>query len=72
MQASPHRARGWCAVQVERGTVMTALGFVLCNLRHNRARAVFTIGSVVVAFLLFGLLMPLERLLESRVELACR
>jgi putative ABC transport system permease protein len=49
---------------------MTALGFVLCNLRHNRARAVFTIGSVVVAFLLFGLLMPLERLLESRVELA--
>ena len=30
----------------------------------------FTLGSVVVAFLLFGLLMPIDRLLQSRVDMA--
>lgn len=49
---------------------MTALGFVARCALHNRARAVFTLGSVAVAFLLFGLLMPLERMLQSRVDLA--
>lgn len=49
---------------------MTALGFVARCALHRRARAVFTLGSVVVAFLLFGLLMPLERMLQSRVDMA--
>lgn len=49
---------------------MKALAFVVHNVRHNRARAVFTLGSVVVAFLLFGLLLPLNRLLHARIDLA--
>lgn len=49
---------------------MTAIGFVVRHALQSRARAVFTLGSVLVAFLLFGLLMPLDRLLQSRVELA--
>lgn len=49
---------------------MKALAFVTRNVLHSRARAVFTLGSVVIAFLLFGLLMPLDRLLHSRIELA--
>jgi len=49
---------------------MSTFELVLRNALHKRARAVFTIGSVVVAFLLLGLLLPLERLLQSRVDLA--
>lgn len=49
---------------------MNAFGFVARSALHRRARAVFTLGSVVVAFLLFGLLMPLERMLQSRVDMA--
>ncbi|MEW6708012.1 MAG: FtsX-like permease family protein [Pseudomonadota bacterium] len=49
---------------------MSPVGFVVRHALQSRARAVFTLGSVVVAFLLFGLLMPLDRLLQSRVEMA--
>lgn len=49
---------------------MTAFGFVVRHALQGRARAVFTVGSVVVAFLLFGLLMPIDRLLQSRVTMA--
>lgn len=49
---------------------MNTLRLVLATIAHRKARAVFTIGSVTVAFLLFGLLLPLERVFNSRVDLA--
>lgn len=49
---------------------MTLARLIVTNVFQKRTRAVFTIGSVVVAFLLFGLLLPLERVFTSRVEFA--
>ncbi|MDP5210784.1 ABC transporter permease [Microbulbifer sp. 2205BS26-8] len=49
---------------------MTLFRLTLSNVFHKKPRAVFTIGSVVVAFLLFGLLLPLERVFNSRLEFA--
>lgn len=43
---------------------------VLSNVFQKKPRAVFTVGSVVVAFLLFGLLLPLERVFNARMEFA--
>lgn len=49
---------------------MTSFDLILRGVLHHKPRAVFTLGSVVVAFMLFGLLMPLERILQSRIDLA--
>ncbi len=49
---------------------MNALGLIASGLLHHKPRTVFTLGSVIVAFTLFGLLMPLERVLQSRIDMA--
>jgi putative ABC transport system permease protein len=49
---------------------VTSFGLIVRGVLHDKPRAVFTLGSVVVAFVLFGLLMPLQRLLHSRIDLA--
>lgn len=47
---------------------MTTLELVVANARRRPARAAFTILTVVVAFVLFGLLLPLNRVFNSGVE----
>jgi len=49
---------------------MTLGRFILRQALRRKLRAIFTIGSVAVAFLLFGLLMPIDRMFQSRIELA--
>jgi putative ABC transport system permease protein len=49
---------------------MRFLRFILGNLAHSRARLVFMMGSVVVAFLLLGLMLPVLRVFDSRVDFA--
>jgi putative ABC transport system permease protein len=49
---------------------MGVLRMLLATVAYKRARTVFTVGSVVVAFLLFGLLLPLERIFSSQVQFA--
>jgi putative ABC transport system permease protein len=49
---------------------MGTLRMLLATVLYKRARTVFTVGSVVVAFLLFGLLMPLNRVFSSQVQFA--
>jgi putative ABC transport system permease protein len=49
---------------------MRFLHFILGNLAHSRARLVFMMGSVVVAFLLLGLMLPVLRVFDSRVDFA--
>jgi putative ABC transport system permease protein len=49
---------------------MTFLSLITSHLRHGRVRTSFTVMSVVTAFLLLGLLLPLDRLFQSRVQFA--
>lgn len=49
---------------------MAILRLILANIFYKRSRAIFTIGSVMVAFLLFGLLLPIDRVFNSRVQFA--
>lgn len=48
---------------------MKFLSLVFANLRRNRTRSALTILSVVVAFLLFGLLKPVGDVFEKGTEL---
>jgi len=47
---------------------MPSLQFILANLTRARLRAIFTILTVVVAFVLFGLLLSLERVFNIGVK----
>ncbi|MFX8672422.1 hypothetical protein ABTM23_19320, partial [Acinetobacter baumannii] len=47
---------------------MTKTGFVLANLFRRRTRTILTILSVVMAFLLFGLLQSLNSIFSSGAD----
>ncbi|RJE85827.1 ABC transporter permease [Paracoccus onubensis] len=49
---------------------MRFLSLILANASRGRARLAFTLGSVVVAFLLLGLMLPVLRVFDSRVDFA--
>lgn len=47
---------------------MAELRIILAYARHGMARLAFTAGSIVVAFMLLGLMLPVIRVFESRVD----
>lgn len=47
---------------------MTDLSLIAAYLRQSRLRTAFTAGSIVVAFILLGLMLPVLRVFESRVD----
>ncbi|SFD92044.1 ABC transporter permease [Roseivivax sediminis] len=49
---------------------MRLVSLILRNAARSRARVAFTLGSVVVAFLLLGLMLPVLRVFDSRVDFA--
>lgn len=44
---------------------MTRIGFILANLFHKKTRTLLTLASIVVAFILFGLLQSLNQAFSS-------
>jgi putative ABC transport system permease protein len=49
---------------------MTFTKLILRNTLRRKARTIFTVGSVIVAFVLFGVLLPIDRMFQSRIEFA--
>jgi putative ABC transport system permease protein len=47
---------------------MTRTGFVLANLFHKKTRTVLTLGCIVFAFLLFGLLQSLNQIFSASAD----
>lgn len=47
---------------------MTRTGFVLANLFHRKTRTVLTLGCIVFAFLLFGLLQSLNQIFSASAD----
>ncbi|KFN43710.1 ABC transporter permease [Arenimonas oryziterrae] len=44
---------------------MTRIGFILANLFHKKTRTLLTLASIIVAFILFGLLQSLNQAFSS-------
>ena len=47
---------------------MTRTGFVLSNLFHKKTRTALTLGCIVFAFLLFGLLQSLNQIFSAGAD----
>ena len=61
-KGTPGRRRSRCT---EEGA-MTRIGFILANLFRKKTRTLLTLLSIVVAFMLFGLLQSLNQALQRR------
>lgn len=49
---------------------MRQLGLVAASLRRKKTRTILTIGSILIAFMMFGLLLALEKAFTAGVDLA--